>query len=47
MKLNVKSIFSVGCRNFSAVSGKWYYEVTLQTAGCVQIGWVDRAFEGM
>lgn len=37
---------SVGCRGYAVSSGKWYYEVTLHTAGCVQIGWADCAFEG-
>eukprot|EP01038_Epipyxis_sp_PR26KG_P004035 gene4035-5772_t len=37
---------SVGCRGFAATSGKWYYELTLLTAGCVQVGWVNTAFEG-
>lgn len=37
---------SVGCRGYSVTKGKWYFEVLLQTAGCVQIGWVDSAYEG-
>ena len=37
---------SVGCRGYPAFSGKWYYEVTLYTAGCIQLGWADTAFEG-
>jgi len=37
---------SVGCRGFGASSGKWYYEVTLLTAGCIQLGWADGAYKG-
>jgi len=37
---------SVGCRGFGVSSGKWYYELHLCTAGCVQVGWVDSAYEG-
>lgn len=37
---------SVGCRGFGVSSGKWYYELHLHTAGCVQVGWVDGAYEG-
>jgi len=36
---------SVGCKNFGVSAGKWYYEVTLVTSGCVQIGWADSAYE--
>ena len=32
---------SVGCKPFPVSTGKWYYEVTLKTVGCVQIGWAD------
>ena len=38
---------SIGCRGYAATSGKWYYELTVLTAGCVQVGWVDTAFTGM
>lgn len=37
---------TVGCSGFAASSGKWYYEVTLLTAGCIQIGWVDNSYQG-
>ena len=37
---------SVGCRGLGVLSGKWYYEVLLCTAGCIQIGWVDGAYDG-
>ena len=37
---------SVGCRQFSVYSGKWYYELTVLTAGCVQVGWANSAFTG-
>lgn len=37
---------SVGCKGYAATSGKWYYECTLLTAGCCQVGWADGAFEG-
>ena len=36
---------SVGCRGFGVTSGKWYYETTLKTAGCIQLGWADSAFQ--
>ena len=38
---------SIGCRGYAVNSGKWYYELTVLTAGCVQVGWVDAAFTGM
>ena len=37
---------SVGCRGFPVFQGKWYFEVKVHTAGCVQIGWVDSAYDG-
>ncbi len=37
---------SVGCRGYGVSCGKWYYEVTLKTAGCVQVGWADSAYKG-
>ena len=37
---------SLGCRGYGVTQGKWYYEVTLLTAGCIQIGWVDSEFTG-
>ena len=37
---------SVGCRGFAVSSGKWYYELKVHTAGCVQVGWVDCAYDG-
>lgn len=37
---------SVGCRGYHVISGKWYYEINLTTAGCMQFGWVDLAYEG-
>jgi hypothetical protein len=43
---SVSGFPSIGCRGFAATEGKWYYELTVITAGCVQVGWVDSAFEG-
>ena len=37
---------SVGCRGFAVSSGKWYFEVHLETSGCIQIGWADVSFTG-
>ena len=37
---------SVGCRGFPVFSGKWYFELKVHTAGCVQVGWVDSAYDG-
>lgn len=37
---------TVGCRGYAAKHGKWYYECTVITAGCCQIGWADVSFEG-
>ena len=37
---------SVGARQCLVTSGKWYYEATLHTSGCIQIGWSDVAFKG-
>ncbi len=37
---------SVGARGCLITSGKWYYEALLVTAGCIQIGWADAAFQG-
>eukprot|EP01041_Mallomonas_annulata_P001744 gene1744-3367_t len=37
---------SIGCRGFGVVSGKWFYEIRLHTAGCIQLGWADSAYEG-
>lgn len=37
---------SVGVRGFPVNTGKWYFEVVLHTAGCLQIGWADLAFIG-
>ena len=37
---------SVGCRGYHVSSGKWYYEITLETAGCMQFGWADLSYEG-
>jgi hypothetical protein len=37
---------SVGCRRFPAKTGKWYYEATVITAGCCQIGWSNSGFMG-
>jgi hypothetical protein len=38
---------SVGSRLLLVTEGQWYYEATLQTAGCIQLGWADAAFIGM
>lgn len=37
---------SVGCRGFPVSSGKWYYEMTLLSSGCIQIGWADSSYVG-
>jgi hypothetical protein len=37
---------SVGTYGILLTSGKWYYEATLLTAGCLQIGWADSSFHG-
>ncbi|KAF0693119.1 Aste57867_15865 [Aphanomyces stellatus] len=37
---------SVGAPDCIAHNGKWYYEATLYTSGCIQIGWADAAFSG-
>ncbi|CAN0246027.1 unnamed protein product, partial [Phaeothamnion confervicola] len=37
---------SVGARGFAVSSGRWYYEATLRTAGCMQLGWADAAYRG-
>lgn len=37
---------SVGCRGFPVFKGKWYFELKVHTAGCVQVGWVDSAYDG-
>ena len=37
---------SVGTKGIIHTSGKWYYEVELLTAGCLQIGWADGSFAG-
>ena len=37
---------SIGCRGYGVSSGKWYFEVTLLTAGCIQLGWVDGEYLG-
>ena len=37
---------SVGCRGFPVFDGKWYFELKVHTAGCVQVGWVDSAYDG-
>eukprot|EP01126_Amoeba_proteus_P046767 TRINITY_DN5301_c0_g2_i2.p1 TRINITY_DN5301_c0_g2~~TRINITY_DN5301_c0_g2_i2.p1 ORF type:complete len:898 (-),score=183.74 TRINITY_DN5301_c0_g2_i2:120-2813(-) len=36
--------FSTAIATHSAKTGKWYYEVTLQTAGLFQIGWCNKYF---
>jgi hypothetical protein len=35
---------SVGCRGCLVSEGRWYYEATLRTAGCMQLGWCDARF---
>eukprot|EP01031_Cornospumella_fuschlensis_P041352 gene41352-50465_t len=37
---------SVGCRSHPISSGKWYYELTVHTAGCVQVGWAATGYQG-
>jgi hypothetical protein len=37
---------SVGCKNHAVSSGKWYYELTVFTAGCVQVGWATTDYTG-
>lgn len=37
---------SVGAPDCLVSSGRWYYEATLHTNGCIQIGWTDVAFSG-
>ncbi|GMH85202.1 hypothetical protein TrST_g10915 [Triparma strigata] len=37
---------SVGTSTFLMTSGKWYYECTLLTSGCMQIGWADSTYSG-
>ncbi|RHX98883.1 hypothetical protein DYB25_012230 [Aphanomyces astaci] len=37
---------SVGAPDCIVQTGKWYYEATLSTSGCIQIGWADAAFSG-
>lgn len=37
---------SVGTKGILHSTGKWYYEVELLTAGCLQIGWADGSFAG-
>ena len=37
---------SVGCRGFPVFNGKWYFELKVETAGCVQVGWVDSGYDG-
>ncbi|CAK5015231.1 unnamed protein product [Aphanomyces euteiches] len=37
---------SVGAPDCITQTGKWYYEATLFTSGCIQIGWADAAFSG-
>ena len=35
---------SVGTSGSLIASGKWYYEVVLETSGCMQIGWADACY---
>jgi hypothetical protein len=37
---------SVGAPDCIVSGGRWYYEATLHTNGCIQIGWADAAFSG-
>ncbi|KDO27055.1 hypothetical protein SPRG_07766 [Saprolegnia parasitica CBS 223.65] len=37
---------SVGAPDCIVFTGRWYYEATLLTSGCIQIGWADAAFSG-
>ena len=37
---------SVGVKGVLLVTGKWYYEVVLDTAGCIQVGFGDSSFAG-
>ena len=43
---NSEGFPSVGCRGYGVMKGKWYHEVTLLTANCIQLGWVDSGFVG-
>lgn len=35
---------SIGTEGICLRHGKWYYEVVLETCGCIQIGWADSSF---
>lgn len=35
---------SVGTEGICLRRGKWFYEVKLETSGCIQIGWADSTF---
>jgi len=37
---------SVIARNLCLCKGRWYYEVTIETEQCMQIGWGDACFTG-
>jgi hypothetical protein len=37
---------SVGSRGCLLTTGCWYYEATLLTNGCMQLGWADAAYRG-
>lgn len=37
---------SVGAPDCLVSTGRWYYEATLHSNGCIQIGWADVAFSG-
>lgn len=37
---------SVGCKDFPVSQGKWYYEVKVISAGCVQVGWATTSYKG-
>ncbi|TYZ67026.1 hypothetical protein PybrP1_011696 [[Pythium] brassicae (nom. inval.)] len=37
---------SVGAPDCLVSRGRWYYEATLHSNGCIQIGWADVAFSG-
>jgi len=44
--LSTGGFSSVGTHGILLTKGKWYYEATLLTAGCLQIGWADSSFQG-
>ena len=37
---------SVSCYDLLLAGGKWYFEMRLNSGGCMQVGWVDALFTG-